>query len=79
MGGDVKISEIVVSKDGMTVKVEGKKGISDKASSALIKDSSTVKDIVDSLNYIGASTQDIISILKAIKDAGALHANLIIR
>jgi flagellar P-ring protein FlgI len=79
MGGDVKISEVVVSKDGMIVKVENKKGISDKAGSALLKESSTVKDIVDSLNYIGASTQDIISILKAIKEAGALHANLIIK
>ena len=79
MGGDVKISEVVVSKDGMIIKVEGKKGISDKAGSALFKESSTVKDIVDSLNYIGASTQDIISILKAIKEAGALHANLVVR
>lgn len=79
MGGDVKISEVVVSKDGLTVKVESKKGKSDNANSALLKEASTVKDVVDSLNYIGASTQDIISILKAIKEAGALHANLIIK
>ena len=78
MGGDVKISEVVVSKDGMTIKVESKEGKTN-ASAAMIKDASTVKDIVDSLNYIGASTQDIIAILKAIKDAGALHANLIIK
>ncbi len=76
MGGDVKISEAVVSKDGITIKVEGK---AEKGSMALIKETSTVKDLVDSLNYIGASTRDIISILKALKEAGALHADLIIR
>ncbi|MBP7603892.1 MAG: flagellar basal body P-ring protein FlgI [Spirochaetes bacterium] len=82
MGGDVRISEAVVSKDGVTIRVEKSKGTdkgSDKASVAHIKASSTVKDLVDSLNYIGAPTRDIISILKALKDAGALHAELIVR
>ncbi|MBN2040669.1 MAG: flagellar basal body P-ring protein FlgI [Spirochaetes bacterium] len=76
MGGDVKISEVVVSKEGMTIRVE-KTG--ENASAAEFRESSSVKDIVDSLNYIGASTTDIISILKAINDAGALHANLIVK
>lgn len=82
MGGDVRISEAVVSKDGVTIRVEKSKGTdrgSDKASVAHIKASSTVKDLVDSLNYIGAPTRDIISILKALKDAGALHAELVVR
>ncbi|HPI14937.1 MAG TPA: flagellar basal body P-ring protein FlgI [Spirochaetota bacterium] len=82
MGGDVRISEAVVSKDGVTIRVEKGKGTEkgpDKASVAHFKASSTVKDLVDSLNYIGASTRDIISILKALKDAGALHAELIVR
>ncbi len=86
MGGDVKISDVVVSKDGMTIKVTAKTEKNEKSSAegekgnaAVLRGSSTVKDIVDSLNYIGASTQDIIAILKAIKEAGALHANLIIK
>lgn len=76
MGGDVKISQAVVSKEGISIRIEGSK---EKGNVAMIKDSSTVKDLVDSLNYIGAPTRDIISILKALKDAGALHAELIIR
>lgn len=76
MGGDVKISEVVVSKEGMTVRIE-KTG--QNASAATFRESASVNDIVDSLNYIGASTQDIISILKAINDAGALHGNLIVK
>lgn len=76
MGGEVKISEAVVSKEGVTIRIEGGK---EKGSVAHIKDASTVKDLVESLNYIGASTRDIIAILKALKDAGALHAELVIR
>jgi flagellar P-ring protein FlgI len=77
MGGDVKLSEAVVSKEGVVIKIEGKKA--KKGSVAHIKESSTVKDLVESLNMIGAPTRDIIAILKALKDAGALHAELIIK
>ncbi len=75
-GGTVKISEALVSKEGVTVEISGtyKKG-----TVSLLKESSTVKDLVDALNSIGTSTKDIISILKALKEAGALHAELIIK
>ncbi len=76
MGGDVKISESVVSKDGITIRVEG---VETKVSAVELKDSSSVKDLVETLNYIGLTTTDIISILRALKDAGALHAELIIK
>ncbi len=76
MGGDVRISQVVVSRSGMTITVEGSNR---KNNVALLKDSSTVKDLVDSLNFIGASTSDIIAILKAMKKAGALHADLVIQ
>jgi len=76
MGGEVKISEALVSKEGITVRVE--KG--DKTSTvAHLKEASTVKDLIDTLHFIGASTRDIIAILKSLKDAGALHAELIIK
>ena len=76
MGKDVKISEAVISRDGMTINV---KEIDSGGNVAVLNEASTVKDLVDSLNYIGASTHDIISILKALKEAGALHAKLIIK
>lgn len=75
-GGNVTISEAMVSKKGMMIQVEN----SDKKVNAVhLKDAATVKDLVDSLNAVGASTEDIISILKALKDSGALHAELIVR
>lgn len=75
MGRDVRISSAVVSKDGMTIKIGG----GDSVNVAEFKEASTVKDLVESMNYLGASTSDIISILKALKDAGALHATLIVK
>ncbi len=76
MGSDVKISESVVSKDGLTVKIDGQ---TEKAAAAMIKESSTVKDLVDALNYVNASGADLVAIIKALKDAGALHAELVIK
>jgi len=38
----------------------------------------TVSDLAYSLNSLGVAPRDIISILQAIKQAGALHAQLII-
>lgn len=75
-GGNVTISEAMVSRRGMIVQIEKSEK---KISASIIKDASTVKDLVDSLNAIGANTEDMISILKALKDSGALHADLIIK
>jgi len=75
-GGNVTISEAMVSRKGMTIQIENS---NKKLSVAVLKDSATVKDLVDSLNAVGANTEDIISILKALKDSGALHADLIVK
>jgi len=86
MGGEVKLSEVMVSREGITVKIEGKatdQGQGDtggKIGTAVhMRESANVKDLVDTLNYIGASTKDTIAIIKALKDAGALHAELIVK
>ncbi len=47
-----------------------------KAHFVMLPGEATVKELVDALNEIGATPQDIISILQAIKEAGALHADL---
>jgi flagellar P-ring protein precursor FlgI len=75
-GGEVKISAAMVSREGLTVEIRetGK-----KISASELKESATVKDLVDSLNVTGATTADIISILKALDASGALHAELIVR
>jgi len=75
-GGDVRISAAMVSREGLTVEIEGSYK---KNSISYIKDSANVKDLVDALNAIGAKTGDIISILKGLKESGALHSELIIK
>jgi flagellar P-ring protein FlgI len=75
-GGEVKISAALVSREGLTVEI---KETGKKISASELKESSTVKDLVDSLNATGATTVDIISILKALESSGALHAELIVR
>ncbi|MDA3901586.1 MAG: flagellar basal body P-ring protein FlgI [Spirochaetes bacterium] len=76
MGGAIKVSESVVSKDGLTISVRGQR---QPVGAALIKESTTVKDVVEALNYAGLEASDIVSVLKALHDAGALHAELIIK
>ncbi len=84
-GGEVKISEVMVSREGLTVQISAAKGGQKDASSARkgsvmhMKDMGTVKDLVDALNFAGASTRDTIAIFKALKDSGALHAELIVK
>lgn len=74
IGGDIKISDSVVSREGLTVTIDGE---TRKVGAAELKESTTVKDVVDALNYAGLSSSDIISVLKALQDAGSLHAEII--
>lgn len=48
----------------------------DKAHTIVLPATANVSDIVGALNAVGATPRDIISILQAIKAAGALHADL---
>ncbi|MBN2078486.1 MAG: flagellar basal body P-ring protein FlgI [Spirochaetes bacterium] len=75
-GGGVRVSAAMVSREGLTVEIRGTGG---KGAAAEIRDVATVKDLVDALNVTGATTADIIAILKALETSGALHAELIVR
>ncbi len=47
-----------------------------KASTIVLDSTANVNDIVGALNAVGATPRDIISILQAMKESGALHAQL---
>jgi flagellar P-ring protein precursor FlgI len=49
---------------------------SDKGNVILLPASTTLSDVVKALNAVGATPQDLLSILQAMKAAGALHADL---
>jgi flagellar P-ring protein precursor FlgI len=48
----------------------------DKADFSLLQDKVTLEDLVKALNSLGVSTRDMISIIQAIKESGALQAEL---
>ncbi len=75
-GGEVKVSAAMVSREGLLVEI---KETGKKVSASELKDSATVKELVDSLNATGATTSDIIALLKALEASGARHAELIVR
>lgn len=84
----IKISETPVAsqpnpfaRNGETV-VLPRTGISvDKGDSkiALVNGNVTLSDLVAGLNSLGVSPRDMIDILKSIKSAGALHAELVVQ
>jgi len=91
MGGSVRISPIAISQNGLNIQVklpspnaQGEEGAQTEgtilASNVfMLKGGADLKEIVDGFNKIGASSKDLIEVLKAVKTAGALHAELVIR
>ena len=42
-------------------------------------DAPTLKDLVKKLNALGVSPGDLIAIIEALKEAGAIHAKIIVK
>lgn len=75
IGEKVKISKVAIAHGNISVKVgDGKKASDDKV--ALLDVGVSVGDLVQSLNKLGVSPKDLITILQSIKSAGALHGEL---
>jgi len=68
------------SRGGQTVVAQVTNTVADEenASSAVIRQTTTVSDLALALNTIGLKPRDIIAVFQAIKEAGALRARLII-
>ena len=93
MGGSVRISPIAISQNGLSMQVklpspEQQEGGENQAAADantlrsdvfMLKGGADLKEIVDGFNKIGASSRDLIEVLKSVKAAGALHADLVIR
>lgn len=64
---------IVVSRTTAEIEEETGKGL------AMVDDAVSLPQVIEGLNALGVSPQDMIDILKAIKAAGALHAEFIVQ
>jgi flagellar P-ring protein precursor FlgI len=99
MGREVRLSSVVISQGGVTVRIGTEFDISQpnplsrngdtivvprtsvevterKPATVGLPDGATVEEVVRGLRAVGVSARDIISILQAIKSAGALAADL---
>ncbi len=77
IGDKVKISKVAISHGNLAVKVTGKDGKTTTDEKVMVLDSGvSVGDLVQSLNKLGVTPKDLISILQSIKAAGALHGEL---
>ena len=86
MGGSVRISPIAISQNGLSMQVklptpEQQEGAENQAAADantlrsdvfMLKGGADLKEIVDGFNKIGASSRDLIEVLKSVKAAGAL-------
>lgn len=77
IGDTVRISKIAISHGDLSVKVDGSNGKSKDGDRVAVFDSGTsVGDLVKSLNRLGVSPRDLITVLQNIKAAGALQGEL---
>jgi flagellar P-ring protein precursor FlgI len=78
IGQGVKVSRVAISHGDLTVKVGGDQpGAKKDGDHVMVMDESVnVGDLVKSMNKLGVTPKDLITILQSIKAAGALHGDL---
>lgn len=82
LGNDVKINPVAISHNGIKLKVAMEDNKSNKTNNVTEKNiiylnlGSTIRDLVESLNEIGATAKDIIAIIQAMKAAGAIQSEI---
>ena len=76
IGQGVTISPVAIAHGSLSVIVNKGKDNESIGKTMELKGSSTIGELVNGLNSIGASPKDLISILQSIKAAGALQAEL---
>lgn len=74
MGADVKISEVVVSHNGLSIEIGSGKGA--KRENLVPVNGATIGDLVKSLNQMGVRPEDLVSILQSLHASGSLKAEL---
>lgn len=83
MGTNVRILPIAISHGSLSITIgdtnlPGGQAPQGKNEVILFKGGVDIKEVVDGLNKIGISSADLVDILKTIKSAGALQAELVI-
>jgi flagellar P-ring protein precursor FlgI len=76
-GGDITLKKVALSHGDLVLEVKGGDNPSGKPQSIhVIERSTTINDLVKALNAIGTTPEDLISIFQALKQNGALVAEI---
>lgn len=76
IGDKVKISKVAIAHGSLAIKVGGDAKNAKEEKVMIVDSGVNVGDLVQSLNKIGVTPKDLITILQSIKTAGALHGEL---
>lgn len=77
IGDKVKISKVAVAHNGISLKIgDGKNKEKTAEEKIALIEGVSVGDLVQTLNKVGTTPKDLITLLQAIKAAGALHGEL---
>lgn len=75
-GGDITLNKVAISHGDLSIQVGGEEDGAGKGSLFMLEKKTTLKDLVQALNAIGTSPDDLISIFQTLKRNGALIADL---
>lgn len=76
-GGEITLSKVAISHGDLTIKVGGEGDQGQKEGALfMVEKKTTLNDLVQALNAIGTSPDDLISIFQTLKKNGALIADL---
>jgi flagellar P-ring protein FlgI len=75
-GGDIKVDDVAISHNDLTLQVGGGEENAGKKSLFHMKKTTTLNDLVKSLNSLGVAPDDLINIFKGLKQNGAINAQL---
>ena len=75
-GGEVTVKEVAISHQGLMLSINDNQAEGSSGALKMMKKKSTLNELVNALNAIGASTEDLISIFQTLKRNGALTAEI---
>lgn len=75
-GGDITLKTVAISHGDLVIEVQGGGGGGKSSSVHLLKESTTINDLVKALNSIGTKPEDLISIFQALRRNGAILADI---
>lgn len=77
-GGDITVSPVAISHGDLTIQVEGEGGGQDEGGDNFyfMQERTNLSELVESLNALGTTPEDLISIFQALKSNGALTGEI---